>query len=54
MGTTCALLVADLFNKERERESLCLRNKIFLSVFDRAIKHGSELRYVEIQITRPS
>ena len=31
-----------------------LRNKIFLSVFYRAIKHGSELRCVDIQITRPS
>ena len=30
-----------------------LRIKIFLSVFYRAIKHGSELRCVEIQITRP-
>ena len=29
-----------------------LRNKIFLSLFYRAIKHGSELRCLEIQITR--
>ena len=30
--------------------SLELRNKIFQRVFYRAIKHGSELRCVEIQI----
>ena len=31
-----------------------LRNKLFLSVFYRAIKHGSDSRCIEIQITRPS
>ena len=36
-----------------KNESIYLRNKIFLSVFYRAIKHGSELRCVEIEITRP-